>query len=52
MKCTTEPKYTVARGVMPRRGVVQPDYSWMAYLTAAALVVGNVLVFLDWLFRA
>lgn len=50
MRCNTAPRYTVARGVMPRKGVVQPDHSWMVYAIAASLVVANVLVFIDWLF--
>lgn len=42
-------RYTVARGVMPRRGVVQPDKSWHVYLLAASVWTGIVLLSLKWL---
>ena len=42
-------RYIVAKGVYPRRGVVQPDRSWQVYVTVAALLIGNVMAFLHWL---
>jgi hypothetical protein len=42
-------RYIVAKDVYPRRGVVQPDRSWQVYVTAAALLIGNVMAFLHWL---
>lgn len=41
-------RYTVAKGVYPRRGVVEPDKSWQVYLAAAAVAIGNIVLILRW----
>lgn len=40
--------YTVAKGVYPRKGVVQPDRSWHVYLLAAVIWISIAVLSVRW----